>query len=62
MNEATIAGSHEGFAENIEVNMSILKRHIKDKNLVFKELTIGRRTQTKLVLVYIDDIADKELI
>ena len=62
MNEATIAGSHEGFVENIEVNMSILKRHIKDKNLVFKELTIGRRTQTKLVLVYINDIADKELI
>lgn len=62
LNETTIRGSREGFVENIETNISILRRSIKDKNLKVELLTRGERTQSDIAIVYIDDIADKKLV
>lgn len=61
-NETTIRGSREGFVENIETNISILRRKIKDDNLVVELLTRGDRTQSDIAIVYIDDIVDKKLV
>lgn len=61
-NESTIRGSREGFVENLETNLALLKRRIKDKNLSIETLTVGRRSQTDVAIVYIEDIADKDVI
>ena len=61
-NESPIRGSREGFIENIETNVSILRRNIKDKHLSSENFKIGRRSQTDLTLMYIDDIVDKEVL
>lgn len=60
--ESPIRGSREGFIENIETNISILRRNIKDKNLSTEKFTIGRRSQTDVVIMYIDDIVDKDIL
>jgi spore germination protein KA len=60
--ESPIRGSREGFIENLETNTSILRRNIKDKNLSTEYLKVGRRSQTDLALVYIDDIVDKDVL
>lgn len=61
-NETSVRGTREGFVENIETNVSILKRNIKDKNLCTETLIVGKRSQTNVCLVYIDDIVDKDLL
>lgn len=60
--ESPIRGSREGFIENIETNVSMLRRNIKDKNLSIENFKIGRRSQTDLALMYIDDIVDKDVL
>lgn len=61
-NEAAIKGSREGFIENIDTNIAILRRNIKDKNLTIEYFIVGRRTQTQLAVVYISDIADNNIL
>jgi hypothetical protein len=61
-NETAIRGSREGFVENIETNISLLRRRTKDKNLVVENFRMGIRSQTPLALIYIDDVVDKDVL
>lgn len=61
-NEVAIRGSREGFTENLESNLSMIKRKIKDKNLSIEKYLIGSRGQTDLAIVFIEDIIDKEVL
>jgi spore germination protein KA len=61
-NESSIKGPREGFVESLEANIGIIKRTIKDNNLTIENLTLGRRSQTDTAIVYISDIADKDVL
>ncbi|QAT41620.1 spore germination protein [Clostridium sp. JN-9] len=61
-NESVIRGSKEGFTENIETNISMIRRRVKDENLKVDIFTVGRRSQTDLAVIYIGDIADKDIV
>ncbi|MBU3178693.1 spore germination protein [Clostridium estertheticum] len=61
-NEISLRGSRDGFVENLEVNISLLRRKIKDSNLSIEKFVVGRRTQTDLALVYIKDLVDTEVL
>lgn len=62
INELSIRGPREGFVENLQTNVTILSRKLKDKNLATEKFTLGRRNQVDLVLMYIGDIVDKNLL
>ena len=62
MNETVIRGSREGFIEDINTNIGILRRRIKSNHLVVEKFLIGRHTQTDLALVYLADVADDDLV
>ena len=62
LNETTLRGSRGGFVENLEVNISLLRRNIKDSNLSIEKLVVGRRSQTDLALVYIKDLVNIEAL
>ncbi|ACA43568.1 spore germination protein [Clostridium botulinum] len=62
INETSVRSSREGFIEKLETNISLLRRRIRDNNLVEEKLVIGRRSQTDVVLMYIDNIADKNIV
>ncbi|MBU3114240.1 spore germination protein [Clostridium lacusfryxellense] len=61
-NEASLRGARDGFVENLEVNISLIRRKIKDSNLSIEKLVVGRRTQTDLALVYIKDLVNTEAL
>ena len=52
----------EGFIESLQVNLGIIRKRIKDKNLITETFTLGVRTQTDLAMVYIDDVVDKDIL
>lgn len=62
INETVISGSREGFVENLTTNLSLLKRKIKDSNMMVETLVVGRRSQTQVALVYISNIADMDIV
>ena len=62
INDVSLRGPREGFVENLETNLSIIRRRIKDKNLVTDKFVLGRRSQTDLVVMYLDDVVDKEFL
>jgi spore germination protein KA len=62
MNETASKGPRDGFVENLETNISLIRRKVKDKNLTFELFNIGRRLQSDVVLAYINDIVDKQVL
>lgn len=57
-----IMGPREGFTEDIKTNITLIRRHFYSPQLVLEDITIGRDTQTQVVLAYLDDIADKRIV
>lgn len=60
--EPVSRGPREGFVETLQINTSLLRRRIKNDDLVFESLVIGRRTETAVVVAYIKDLADPDLV
>ncbi len=58
--EPTIIGPKDGFTENIQINLGLVKRRIKSHTLKSDSLVIGRKTTTMINLLYFDDITDNE--
>ena len=61
-NEKTIRGPKEGFIEDIWTNIALIRRTLKDPTLKVEIFKIGRRTKTNLALIYIDSLADLNLV
>jgi len=60
--ETVIRGPKEGFTEKILTNMTLLRYRIASPNLRFKEFWIGKYSQTRVMVVYIKGIAEKDLV
>jgi len=59
---AVVKGPREGFTEDIQVNLSLLRRRLKTPNLTIKNITIGKQTNTKISIAYISTIADSAIV
>ena len=60
--EPAVNGPKDAFTENYQINMGLVKRRIKSNTLKTDEFTIGRKTKTKIGVLYFDDIAETELV
>ncbi|MDF2958367.1 MAG: hypothetical protein K0S39_102 [Paenibacillus sp.] len=60
--ESVIRGSREGFTESLGVNTAMLRRKIRSPQLKLNPMSIGRYTQTAIIVAFMDGIADKTLI
>ncbi len=57
-----IKGPREGFVESLPVNISLMRRRIKSKQLRFETISVGEYSKTPICICYIDGIADKTLV
>lgn len=60
--ESTIRGSKEGLVESLAVNLSLIRRRIRNPNLRVEQFTIGEVSQTPVALVYIEGIANPGIV
>ena len=51
--EVVQRGVREGFTEPLRVNMSMLRRRIKNPDLVFEQMTVGSQSRTQIMLCYL---------
>lgn len=62
LNETTIKGAKEGFTETIRFNTVLVRRKIRDTRFKMEYLSLGQRSKTDTVIMYIDDIVDKDIL
>lgn len=60
--EQTLRGPQEGFIEDMGINITQIRRRIKDPNLSVEILKVGERTHTDIGIVYISGVVDKDVI
>ncbi|WP_379136215.1 spore germination protein [Paenibacillus sp. sgz500958] len=60
--QTVIRGPKEGFNEEISTNLTLLRRKLRTPELKFESHIIGQYTQTKVVLAYIEGLANREVI
>ncbi len=60
--EQSVIGPAEGFNENIVTNLSLIKKRIMSNNLKNEFVTLGKQSNSKLAICYIDGIAKPELV
>lgn len=62
LSEGLVRGPRDGFTENIRDNTVRIRRRIKDRQLRLDKMQVGRRSKTSLIVAYIQDIADPQLV
>ncbi|MBA4535819.1 spore germination protein [Bacillus aquiflavi] len=60
--ERVVRGSRDGFVETLVFNTALTRRRVRDKTLRMEYMQIGRRSKTDIVVCYIEDIADEEMV
>lgn len=60
--EYSVRGPRDTFVENLETNISLITRRIKDKSLVVERMQIGKRSETDVAIIYINDIMNEEIL
>ncbi len=58
--EPLIRGPKDSFTENHAINLGLIRKRIKDPKLRIMEQKVGRRTNSKVSVLYIEGIAKKE--
>ena len=60
--ETVIKGPREGFTEDINDNISAIRRRVKTTDLKIEHFNLGRQTQTSTVLIFVEGIAPEKLV
>jgi spore germination protein KA len=60
--EVSVRGPKDGFIEEISKNVALIRKRVKSHKLFYEQFIVGTRSQTKVGLMYIDDIANREMI
>ena len=60
--EITIKGPRDNFIEDISVNVALIRKRLRTNSLHIRNFQVGRRSLTEVALLYIDDIADPDMV
>ncbi|WP_088232281.1 spore germination protein [Bacillus cereus] len=60
LNESTVIGPQEGFVEDVDTNINLVRKRLPVLDLQTKEMIIGEFSKTKVVMMYLDNLAEKE--
>lgn len=60
--EKSLRGSKDGFVESMMTNIALIRRRIRDNNLIFKVFCIGEITKTDVSMAYMKNKADMGMV
>ncbi|NOU92675.1 spore germination protein [Paenibacillus sp. LMG 31456] len=62
VSEALIRGPRVGFTESLSDNTALLRRHGENESLTLIKFQVGKRARKELVVAYLNDVANTELV
>lgn len=60
--EIVIRGPQEAFTESLRMNTALVRKTLKDENLMVENFKIGKRSKTPCSLLYLKDITNESLV
>lgn len=60
--EKSLRGAKDGFTEGFMQNIALIRRRLRDNNLIFQNFTIGNLSKTDVAMAYMKGKADPKLI
>ncbi len=61
-NDKVLRGAHDGFVEALVVNTALIRRRIRDRDLIMEVLEAGKRSRTDIALCYLQGKADEKTL
>lgn len=61
-NDKVLRGAHDGFVESLLINTALIRRRIRDRDLIIETLEAGKRSRTDIALCYLECKVDKKLL
>lgn len=60
--ETVVKGPQEGFTENLRTNVTLVRRIIKNENLVTEMLPVGNTNHSNCAVMYLEGIANSKVV
>ena len=60
--ERVVKGSQEGFSENLRTNLTLIRRIIKNENLITEMLPVGKTNNANCAVLYMQGIANPKVV
>ncbi|PWK13407.1 spore germination protein [Tumebacillus permanentifrigoris] len=60
--EISNRGARDGFVEELSVNIALIRKRIPTHTLSYEQHVLGTRTNTKLALLYLEDVASPSIL
>lgn len=60
--ENVVMGSQEGFTENLLTNLTLVRKIIKNKNLITETIKVGKTNQAHVGIMYMNGIVNQEVV
>ena len=61
-NDKVLRGAHDGFVESLLVNTALIRRRIRDRDLIMEVYEAGKRSRTDIALCYLENKADMSTV
>lgn len=60
--EVSLKGPRDGFVENVQLNISLVRRRLKTPDLQVEMMTIGSQSRTQVALLFMASLAKPEVV
>lgn len=60
--EKSLRGAKDGFTETLMTNIALIRRRLRDDNLIFKAFEVGKVSKTDVSLVYMKNKANLKMV
>ncbi|MDR6550680.1 spore germination protein [Paenibacillus qinlingensis] len=60
--ETVISGPHDSFNEALKTNVSLIRRRVRSSRLKMITLSVGELSRTKVLLIYIEGLANMDVV
>ncbi|BCB03541.1 spore germination protein [Bacillus sp. KH172YL63] len=60
--ETSIRGPKDGFVEDLNTNISLIRRRLATPSLCVEKYCVGTRSHTEIAIVYLEDVIDKKVL
>ncbi|TVY08434.1 spore germination protein [Paenibacillus cremeus] len=60
--ESVVRGPRNGFTETLRINTAQIRLRIKDPDLIVKNMTVGKRSNTDVAVIYLDGVANEQIV
>lgn len=60
--EKSLRGAKDGFTETLMINIALVRRRLRDDNLIFKAFEVGEMSKTDVSLVYMKNKANPKIV